>query len=121
MDDFKKTNEVYIKCDFCEGLFQTKEVTIEKVKLIGISVDFMRCPFCNHAYPIKYTDKKQKALDEEIAGYTQMIAQRKRLGKNISQARVRRLKSLLEDSVAYQKVLRDKYQTAVTEQLNKIG
>lgn len=110
-----------IKCDKCEEEFVPQQLKLQKRKLAGISVLFFNCPVCNYAYPVKYTDKHQKELDSEIESYTAMIAQRKKLNKTISQARIRKLNSLLESSKAYQEVLRDKYQTAVTTQLNQSG
>ena len=97
-----------------------KSLHLEETKVQELLVSFFRCPNCGYAYPIKYTDKQQKEFDEEIKAYTAMIAQRRKLGKIIPTARVRKLDSLLEGSKAYQKALRDKYQTAVTTQLNKV-
>lgn len=112
---------VFIKCDSCEGLISPKEITMERTKLNGITVEYFTCPSCGHKYIYKLTDSKQKLFDNQIAGYMELFKSRKRRGKNISSTKQKMLISLLDSSKEYQQVLRDKHLKAVTEQLNKIG
>ena len=112
---------VLIQCNYCEYVMTAQEITLEKTKLVGLTVEYFKCPSCGHVYVYKLTDSKQKMLDNQIVGYLEVLKSRKRHGKPISPAKQKKLNTLLVSAKEYQQVLRDKHLTAVTEQLNKIG
>lgn len=112
---------VLIQCDHCESILLPKEITLDKTKLIGLTVEYFKCPRCGHVYVYKLTDSKQRMLDNQVVGYMEVLKSRKRHGKSISSAKEKKLHTLLISSKEYQMVLRDKHLQAVTEQLNKIG
>lgn len=112
---------VLIQCDYCKGTMLPKEIHMEKTKVLGLSVDYWTCTNCGHVYPFKLTDSRQKVLDDQIKGYTLILQSKRKQGKPIPPAKVKRLQKLLDTSKEYQKLLKDNHLTAVTEQLNKIG
>ena len=112
---------ILIQCDICEKQFTPEESQIVDVKIEDILVACLQCPRCSYRYPVMYMDKKQKELHSQIKSIQDSIQQKRRLGKEVSPARIRQLNQLLEDSQKHQAILRYKYRQAVTDQLNKDG
>ncbi len=118
MDSIKRYN---VECDSCKEVFTYESIHIENLKLTGVSVSFFRCPHCGQTYPVKYTDKKQKELDAQIAGYAEMIRLKKKKGKSISAVKLKKLDTLMEFSKNYQKVLKEKFGEIVTAELAELN
>ena len=113
------TGKRIIECDICEKTFELKE-SLLGTKLFGsIKVEFFSCPKCGYKYPFVLEDNEQLKFHMQLKTIQTDIQAKKRMGKEISPARLRQLDKLYEESKAHQAVLRDRYMKAVTEQLNK--
>ena len=111
---------IVIECDICSQGFGPEDIIMKKQKFTGVSVEYWNCPYCKHPYVVKFTDKKQKALDSQISGYAAMIRLRKAHGKSIPAARLKKLDSLMEFSKGYQQVLKEKFSEIVTAELKEL-
>lgn len=110
-----------IECDFCKETFELESSKMGAAVIEGLSVKYFSCPACKYKYPFMLEDKEQREYHKQITSIQQEIRIKHALGKSVSPAKLRQLNRLHEVAKEHYAVLRDKYNTAVTTQLNQSG
>ena len=114
-------DKTLIQCNSCEHRFLMGEATLGQQIVEGLAIKYFECPDCGYKYPYLLCDRTQFNYLKQLNAIQQEIAAKKKLGKNISPAKLRQLNSLFEASKAYQAGLRNKHLQAVTTLLNQSG
>ena len=110
-----------VACDFCHKKIRLQDTRPEDTMVEGAAVKYWACPHCGHKYVIRIYTKEQIQLDEQYQCFAKELAHRRKKGKTINPARLRKLEALRGKAEAYQKMLKDKYLVKVTAILNPIN
>ena len=108
--------EAIIRCDVCGNEFKLNKFL--KTTYNRLTIHYFTCSNCGFCYVVKIDDTLQKRYDARIQTIQNEIETKRKRNKPISQARLRQLNRLFEESKVHQATLRDRYRGAVTAQLN---
>lgn len=117
----EQTEQTLIQCDMCGEQFMLRRGLLGKTKAENLVVQYFSCPQCGHKYPYILSDWQHRRLVGQIRSIQQDISARRKLGKKVSDAKLRLLKLLLNEAELHQTELRNNHLEAVTALLNKSG